>query len=387
MDHWLIDSAYRTHGTNFLLPDVIDTLLEFDFNHADLKYIEREAFNTKSIPKTWGKLANKLEKLVKDAESAGRKHSAFHLRHRYIFALLRSWTHGQEQNSAKELWQKINSEYDKATEYLHELDQVQIKRVEILVSGEICHGLLRVPKRLDNSKLDVLIILPGMDMTKEYFPSLINSSLQNRNFATLTLDPPGHGYSFVCGTKLNESNYDELITNSIAWLKDSKNSNLNVGSVAVLGIGTSAVFAFRAASINSELAATAGFEGGFLFQPTKTLADQSSMRLKKLATMTGLKAEQIAGFLEQVSLSNMEFNSKVPIIFSVGEFDDLFLFEQSESFISKMKAKFSLNMFEGEGHVLGKVINESLALTLDQIEESFQGNHVSLQGYRLIEKR
>jgi len=214
MDNWLSDSAFRANGTNFLLPDVIDTLLEFDFNHADLKYIEREAFNIRSIPKTWYKLAMQLELLVEEAEKYGRVHSAFYLRHRYLFGLLRSWTHGQKKDQAMELWNLINDEYDKAAEYLRSTKKLRIERVVFDVAGDQCHGILRIPHHLDSEKLSILIILPGMDMTKEYVPSLLNSNMENRGFATLTLDPPGHCYSFVSGTKLTATYYDELIVNS-----------------------------------------------------------------------------------------------------------------------------------------------------------------------------
>jgi dienelactone hydrolase len=387
VDHWLIDSAFRTHGTNFLLPDVIDTLLEFDFNHADLKFVEREAFNVKSIPITWRRLSEKLGSLLADAELKNRSHSSFELRHRYILSLLRSWTHGQKPDEAKALWQLINDEYDKGIEYLQKFDKSVIKRVKILVAGEECHGVFRVPNHLASKSLKVLIILPGMDMTKEYVPSLASRSWENRDFATLTLDPPGHGYSFVCGTKLNSTNYDELIELAIAWILNLNSEDVNVEQIGILGIGTSATFAFRAAANCPELAVAAGFEGGFLFDPSKTLADQSSMRLKKLASMTGLAISKVAEFLDQISLESVNFNKKVPVIFTVGEYDDLFLVEQIERLSTKLNENYSINLYEGEGHVLGKVINEALVLTIDQIEECLQGNLKNLQGVNSIEKR
>jgi hypothetical protein len=387
VDNWLIDRAFRSHGTNFLLPDVIDTLLEFDFNHADLKFIEREAFNVKSIPRTWHKLADHLDGLVSEAESAKRDHTAFQLRQRLVLALLRSWTHGQSPDASLDHWHKINVEYDKACNYLKQYKNLRTERVLFEVDGEECHGLLRIPNHLHLDDLSVLVILPGMDMTKEYFPSLISTNFDFRSFATLALDPPGHGFSFVRGTKLTSTNYDKLLDKTKEWLFSDISHDFKVSKVGILGIGTSSVFAFRAGVRHQDLTVVAGFEGGFLFEPIKTLSDQSSMRLKKLIAMTGLDCDQVGFFLEEVSLEKFNFEPKVPLIFSVGEFDDLFLYEQIGKFVSKLKFPFSVNLFEGEGHVLGKVINESLMLTSDQIEECFSGITENLLGLNCIKKK
>ena len=387
MDNWLVDAAYRTLGTNFLLPDVIDTLLEFDFNHADIKYVERNAFNVKAIPDTWAKLSENLQIMVTDSERENRLHTTFMLRQRLIHSLIRSWTHSQDKEIAKIIWVKINSELDKGSAYLANYKGISCTRVTLKVNNNECFGLLRIPSNLPKENLNVLITLPGMDMTKEYFPSLIGSRTDFRDFATLSLDPPGHGFSYLNGSKLSVENVDEFIQKSITWLEDHNRHDFSIGKIGVLGIGTSAAYAFRAGIKNKSLAVVAGFEGGFLFRVEETLSEQSSMRIRKLAKMIDCEKDQVLINLKQLALDNQSGKLGIPAIFTVGEYDDLFPKSHLKDFTDLVNAKFAVNFYENEGHVLGKVVSEAMMLTLDQIEECFKENFDNLDGVQVIKKR
>jgi hypothetical protein len=387
LDNWLVDAAYRNLGTNFLLPDVIDTLLEFDFNHADIKFVERNAFNVKAIPATWARLSASLQGLLDEAEQQNRVHSAFILRQRLVHAHIRSWTLSHDYEDAKKIWEKINSEFDKATVYLEEHKKVVFKRVIFKVGGDECYGLLRIPTDLPKEKLNVLITLPGMDMTKEYFPSLTGSHTDFRKFATLSVDLPGHGFSYVNGSRLNAKNIDELMQHVVSWLKDDSSHDFSVGKIGIMGIGTSANYAFRAGMKIDSLSVVAGFEGGFLFRVEGVLAEQSSMRLKKLTKMMNCKKDEVLQNLVELSIESQTDKLGIPAILTVGEYDDLFPNNHISHLLNYLESDFSINLYEDEGHVLGKVVSESMMMTLDQIEECFQGNASNLKGVQVKKKR
>jgi dienelactone hydrolase len=387
LDNWLVDAAYRNLGTNFLLPDVIDTLLEFDFNHADIQFVERNAFNVKAIPATWARLSVSLQGLVDEAEQENRFHSAFMLRQRLVHSLIRSWTLSQEYEDAKKIWEKINSEFDKATAYLEEHKKIVFKRVIFKVGGAECYGLLRIPTDLPKEKLNVLITLPGMDMTKEYFPSLTGSHTDFRGFATLSLDLPGHGFSYVNGLRLSAKNIDELMQQVVNWLNDDSSHDFTVKKIGILGIGTGANYALRAGMKIDSLTVVAGFEGGFLFRVEDVLAEQSSMRLKKLTKMINCKKDEVLQNLVELSIESLTDKLEIPVILTVGEYDDLFPNNHVSDLLSYLESDFSINLYEDEGHVLGKVVSESMMITLDQIEECFQGNSSNLKGIQIKKKR
>jgi hypothetical protein len=387
LDNWLVDAAYRNLGTNFLLPDVIDTLLEFDFNHADIKYVERNAFNVKAIPATWAKLSLNLQGLIDESERENRIHSTFILRQRLVHSLIRSWTLSHDNEESNKIWEKINSEFDKAMAYLEEYKKITFKRVNFKVNGNECYGLLRVPADLPKEKLNVLVTLPGMDMTKEYFPSLTGSHTDFRKFATLSIDPPGHGFSYVNGSKLSAKNIDELMHKVVNWLEDDSAHEFSIGKIGILGIGTSANYAFRAGMKIDSLSLVAGFEGGFLFRVEEILAEQSSMRLKKLAKMLNCKKDEVLDNLVELSIDSLTGKLGIPAILSVGEYDDLFPNNHVSNLLNLLDCDFSINLYENEGHVLGKVVSESMMTTLDQIEECFQGNFSHLKGLQIVKKR
>jgi hypothetical protein len=58
-----------------------------------------------------------------------------------------------------------------------------------------------------------------------------------------------------------------------------------------------------------------------------------------------------------------------------------------KDFTDCVASSYSVNLFEDEGHVLGKVVSEAMMLTLDQIEECFKGNFGNLNGVQVIKKR
>jgi len=387
LDNWLVDAAYRNLGTNFLLPDVIDTLLEFDFNHADIKYVERNAFNVKAIPATWAKLSLNLQALIDESEKENRIHSTFILRQRLVHSLIRSWTLSHDDEESKKIWEKINSEFDKAMAYLEEYKKITFKRVNFKVNGNECYGLLRVPTDLPKEKLNVLVTLPGMDMTKEYFPSLTGSHTDFRKFATLAIDPPGHGFSYVNGSRLSAKNIDELMHKVVNWLEDDSAHEFSIGKIGILGIGTSANYAFRAGMKIDSLSVVAGFEGGFLFRVEEILAEQSNMRLKKLARMLDCKKDEVLDNLVELSIGTQTEKLGIPAILSVGEYDDLFPNNHVSNLLNLLDSDFSINLYENEGHVLGKVVSESMLTTLDQIEECFQENFSHLKGLQIMKKR
>jgi len=387
VDDWLVDAAFRTLGTNYLLPDVMDTLLEFDFNHSDLKFVERHAFNVSAISGTWSKVAAGLKLQVEQAEQSGSPHTAFALRQRLIHALIRSWSVHASAKSGIELWSRIDQEVDQAINYLKTTKNLEIERVSFRISAGECHGILRIPANADKEALNLLVVLPGMDMTKEYFPSLIGYHTDFRDFATISIDPPGHGSSFVKGVVLSDKNMEEFLSAILKWANDSKSHEFVVGKVGILGIGTSSTYAFRAGLQNESLSVVAGFEGGFLFDAPEILAKQSRMRISKLATMMNVSPEEVPNLVDQLGLSNRGKELKVPFLFSVGEHDDLFPKRQIQRFLDMAKSVHSLNFYEDEGHVLGKVINESLMTILDQIECCFRGELEGLKSLRVIGKR
>ena len=72
-------------------------------------------------------------------------------------------------------------------------------------------------------------------MTKEYFPSLTGSHTDFRDFATLSIDPPGHGFSYLNGSILSAESIDQLMKEVINWLEEDSRHDFSIGNIGVLG--------------------------------------------------------------------------------------------------------------------------------------------------------
>jgi cephalosporin-C deacetylase-like acetyl esterase len=111
------------------------------------------------------------------------------------------------------------------------------------------------------------------------------------------------------------------------------------------------------------------------------------MRLKKLARMLDCKKDEVLDNLVELSIGSQTEKLGIPAIFSVGEYDDLFPNNHVSNLLNLLDSDFSINLYENEGHVLGKVVSESMMTTLDQIEDCFQGNFSHLKGLQIVKKR
>jgi 2,6-dihydroxypseudooxynicotine hydrolase len=135
----------------------------------------------------------------------------------------------------------------------HEFLDPTAERVEIPFDGATLAANLRRPPDADRPSLVVLI--PGLDSTKEEFFNWENVFLQ-RGLATLSLDGPGQGES---GFELHiRPDYEVAVSaalDALAW----------DGPVGAAGVSLGGYYAPRAAAREPRLRAVAGVSGAFNF--------------------------------------------------------------------------------------------------------------------------
>jgi cephalosporin-C deacetylase-like acetyl esterase len=103
--------------------------------------------------------------------------------------------------------------------------------------------------------------------------------------------------------------------------------------------------------------------------------------------MINCKNDEVLQNLVELSIESQTDKLVIPAILTVGEYDDLFPNNHIADLLNYLESDFSINLYEDEGHVLGKVVSESMMMTLDQIEDCFQGNSSNLKGVQVKKKR
>ena len=128
------------------------------------------------------------------------------------------------------------------------------KRVEIPFEGELLVGNLRRP-RGKNGTVPLVLLLPGLDSTKEEFFNWEEVFL-SRGMATFSFDGPGQGESgFRTHIRHDYESAVSAALDALAW----------DGAVGAAGVSLGGYYAPRAAAREPRLAAVAGISGAFNF--------------------------------------------------------------------------------------------------------------------------
>jgi dienelactone hydrolase len=132
------------------------------------------------------------------------------------------------------------------------------ERVEVPFDGASLVGNLRRPA--DNGRPPLVLLLPGLDSTKEEFFRWEEVFLA-RGLATFSLDGPGQGES---GFALQiRPDYEVAVAAALDALADR--DDVDLGRVGAAGVSLGGYYAPRAAALEPRIKAVAGVSGAFNF--------------------------------------------------------------------------------------------------------------------------
>jgi 2,6-dihydroxypseudooxynicotine hydrolase len=202
----------------------------------------------------WSSTAEMHRELAQQALSVGHSRSAGEAFARaavsYHFAKF-VWVVDLERNHAA-------TEAAAASLYeAHALLDPTAERVRAPLDGGDVVGNLRLPPGAD-APVPLVLLLPGLDSTKEEFFSL-ESVFLSRGMATLSLDGPGQGetgfHSHI------RSDYEVAVTAALDALAGRR--ELDLGRVGAAGMSLGGYYAVRAAAFEPRLKAIAGVSGPY----------------------------------------------------------------------------------------------------------------------------
>jgi pimeloyl-ACP methyl ester carboxylesterase len=132
------------------------------------------------------------------------------------------------------------------------------ERLEISYEGIAMAANLRRP--VDVERPPVVLLLPGLDSTKEEFFGWENVFL-SRGMATLSLDGPGQGETGLLSNI--EPAYEKAVTATLDFLEPRR--DLDLGRVGLAGVSLGGYYAPRAAAYEERVKAAVGISGPFDF--------------------------------------------------------------------------------------------------------------------------
>lgn len=246
----------------------------------------------------------------------------------------------------------------------HKFLDPRAERIQIPFENSRLVGNLRTPANTNRSSL--VILLPGLDSTKEEFFNWENVFLQ-RGLATFSLDGPGQGET---GYDMPlRYDYEVATTATIDAL--SYREDINIDQLGIAGVSMGGYYAARSAAQDHRIRAAVTIGGpyevgsGFAARP-----DISREAFTKYSgASTPAEAQQIANTL---TLEGVISNLISPLLVIFGRRDRLVPYQQAERVVAEAP-NARLVMFEEGNHVCNNLPYRYQPLAGDWMAEQLSG--------------
>lgn len=235
------------------------------------------------------------------------------------------------------------------------------ERVEIPFDGTTLVGTVRRP--LNVSRPPLVLLLPGLDSTKEEFFYWEEVFLK-RGLATFSLDGPGQG---ECGyNSFIRPDYEVAVTSALDVL--TKRTDIDSKRIGAAGVSLGGYYAPRAAAFEPRINAVVGNCGPFNFSecwdgtPSLTRAAFQYHSGARDAAEAKIKAGQL-------TLDGVAHRIKQPLLVIHGKLDRLIPWEQGEKIIKAVGKNAEMALFENGNHVCNNIPYIYRPLTADWLKE------------------
>ena len=235
------------------------------------------------------------------------------------------------------------------------------ERVEIPFDGATMVGTFRRP--VDADKPALVLLLPGLDSTKEEFFYWEQVFLK-RGMAAFTLEGPGQG---ECGYNSHiRPDYEAAVSAALDEL--TKRTDFDVDRIGLAGVSLGGYYAPRAAAFEPRIKAAAGNCGPYNF----------AMNWDNLPSLTRAAFQYHSGAKDldeakvkagELSLEGVAQRIKQPLLIIQGKLDRLVPWEQAVKIVDAVGSNAQLAMFEDGNHVCNNIPYKYRPLTADWLKE------------------
>lgn len=268
---------------------------------------------------------------------------------------------------AKFVWMvdmgKYRAAADKAVHSLyaaHKHLDPTAERLEMDLDGHLMVANLRL--QADNPEAPLVILLPGLDSTKEEFFNWENVFLK-RGMATLSLEGPGQGetgyHSHI------RPDYEVAVTTALDALHGR--SDLDLEKVGLVGVSMGGYYAPRAAAFEPRITAAAAIGGPYNFGDCWDILPMIT-RETFLHHSGAANEEEGQEIASQLSLLGVAEQITQPLLIVFGKLDRLIPYQQAERLAAEV-ANATLVMYEDGNHVVNNYPFKYRPLVADWLKE------------------
>jgi 2,6-dihydroxypseudooxynicotine hydrolase len=235
------------------------------------------------------------------------------------------------------------------------------ERIEIPFDGSTMVGTLRRP--MDIAKPPLVLLLPGLDSTKEEFFHWENVFLK-RGLAAFSLDGPGQG---ECGYNSHiRPDYEAAVSAALDVL--TKRNDIDPKRIGVAGVSLGGYYAPRVAAFEPRVKAAVGNCGPWNFG--ECWDHLPGLTRAAFQYHSGAKNEEEAkANADKLSLDGAAQKIKQPLLIIHGKLDRIIPWEQAHKIVDAAGSNAELALFENGNHVCNNIPFVYRPLTADWLKE------------------
>lgn len=217
-------------------------------------------------------------------------------------------------------------------------------------------GNLRVPATA-NETCALVVLVPGLDSTKEEFPSWEQTYL-DRGAATLSIDGPGQGEVFHLGTRMQAA-YEKTLALGLVAVSDDP--RLDMTRVGLAGTSLGGYYAARGAAFTPQIKALVSVSGPFKVDLEKSPPhSEATTRFYSRSA----SSEENLRILSDFDLTDAAPRIYQPALIATGRRDRIIPWEQTEM-MARVAPHAEFKLYEDGNHGLTNRASEFRDVSAD----------------------
>lgn len=364
--NWILDNFLKLSANEDMLhPGILGLRLERGFKHRDMEEVFHAASGRRALPKAWANVAAREEEAGHRALAAGRRVTAAQNHHRAMLY------YGRSQHLIP-----VDG-HPKKIEYYAGVTRCRTRLIELLDGalteqsfefepGKSAYTLFQ--KAPGTGRKPTVLYIPGMDATKEDYPSPYNNEFARRGMNICSMDGPGQGECNINRVWLTPDNYARAAKRVIDWLVTR--DDVDPDRIAVFGASMGTRWSVELGAIDPRVRAIVGQMP--CVGPLDIIFEQAQPSFKRIYMyMCNMKDE--AAFDKMVDGLDLRDHGRkltCPYLLVGGEMDELCTPEDMTTFMAALDCPKEMWLYEGVFHPMGEVAAEVNPAIADWILEA-----------------
>lgn len=349
---WLLDAVIRTVGIEWDQARIASKSRPLGAElEAEMRAVARRIRKFDDFHREFAAQARKREQRAQAFETDGRAVAA---REAYLAASLlwstACWPIDEDNAVLRGYEARVNECFARFIKYA----PYPIERVDIPLGSKAMPAYLHLPRApARGERCPCVLMIGGMDSSKENMVSLYGDRFLERGFAVLALDGPGQAEAITRGIFFTEDNFGDAAEACYAWL--GKRSDIDLDRLVVRGTSFGSYFGTVAAAALGDR--IRGFAAtGVCQEPgCNTIFNVASPTFKARFMFMSNYDDEAAfdAFCKRIDLRPFAPRIKAPYMVIAGENDQLSPIEHTEELFSLITAPKRLVIYEGANHGVG----------------------------------